>query len=184
MWMRNFFHEDLSLPAVFNYSGRQLSSAWTAVSFVQMSRSSIEDSSPIISSGQASLFPILSPYKKITRDSVAAGAGLAGVLVYESFQLAALVSVGGSLDEKTFTDTLDEKRKDNSGGAPVNVFLNAGYNGKKHQVGASFFFNSYSAKLGSESIVDATNEVRMFYGYRFDDVNMGGFLNGISAFLD
>ncbi len=184
MWMHNFFHEDLSLPAVFNYSGRQLTSGWTALTFVQLNRSSIEDSSAIISSTQAAQFPILSPYKKFTRDSVAAGVGLAGALVYESFQIGTLVSVGGSLEEKTFTDTMDVKRKDSSGGSPVNIFLNAGYNGKKHQVGASFFFNSYNTKLGSESINDAANEVRFFYGYRFDGVNLGGFINGISAILD
>lgn len=184
LWMYNFYHEDLSLPATFNYSGWQRSSGWTPLAFVNLNRTVVSDNVSIVPTTQKSSFPNLTTYKKIDRNSLALGLGIAGSFVYKNFQASLLTTIGGSLEQKTFYDTTDGTSSDTSGSAPANLFFNLGYNGEYHQFGLSVFAGSFDTKSGTEIISQYNQDARFFYGYRFDEVNLGSFVNTISDWLD
>lgn len=183
-WIHNFSHEDLSLPAVFSYSGRQLQPNWTFLTVAQLNKSLISDGSSIIETSQQAKLPQFSQYKKIDRASASLGVGLAGALIYENFQAGLLVTVGGSLEEKRFTDINEVTTKDSTGSSAANAFMNFGYNAKKHQLGLTILISNYALKAGPETLDESTQEFRLFYGYRFSGVNLGTAVNTVSSWLD
>jgi hypothetical protein len=183
-WLYNFYHDDLSLPAAFSYSGRQTDSAWTVLTFAQLNKTDIDDNSSLIVPSSQVFYPEFSKYSRINRNSASLGVGLAWALVYNNFQFSALATVGGSIEEKIYTDLNGNTSSDSAGSSAANFFLNAGYNGKKNQVGLTLVTLGYSTKLGRESLDESVQDVRVFYGYRFDGVNLGSTINAISAWFD
>lgn len=183
-WIHNFYHQDLSLPAVFSYSGRQLEPNWTFLTIMQLNKSLISDNSSVIEVSQQGKLPEFSQYKKIDRTSASLGVGLAGALSYQNFQLGLLVTAAGSLEEKKFTNTNDVTTRDSTGSSAANAFLNFGYNAKKHQFGMTILISNYALKVGPETLDESTQEFRLFYGYRFSGVNLGETVNTVSSWLD
>ncbi len=172
------------MPATFNFSGRQNETTWASLIFVNLNKTTITDQGSFVPTDLQSSFPKYSLYKKIDRNSAGAGLGLAGVYVYANFQAALLLTVGGSLEQKSFFDLNDSMTADSSGSTSVNAFVNLGYNGKKHQLGLSLFNNAFETKIEKESLNQASQDIRIFYGYRFDGVNLGAGINWVSSLLD
>lgn len=183
-WIHNFYDDDFSLPAVFSYSGRQKSSGWGIVSLLQIDKSDLSNSASLVDPSQQANLPQFSQYKSFERNSASAGVGLAGVYVYENFQLAALLSLGGSIEEKIFTDLNGNDNHDSAGSTVSKIYLNTGYNGEKNQFGATLVVNDYNTKLGTESLDQLSLDIRIFYGYRFDGVDFGHAINTVSSWLD
>lgn len=183
-WIYNFHDKDISLPALFNYSGRQTSSAWGFLVFANANRTITNDQGALIPAVQSGNFSEFADIKDIDRLSFGAGFGLAGALAYEGFQLGALLTLGNATSQVRYTktDLLSESKSDSSGTS--NVFLNLGYNGKKHQLGASLFVTSNTIEKKLERLDQQRSEIKIFYGYRIGGVNLGSIPNGISSWFN
>lgn len=183
-WIYNFHDKDISLPALFSYSGRQTSSAWGILSFLNANRVVTSDQGALIPAGQSANFSEFADIKDIDRLSFGAGVGLAGALVYEGFQFGALITLGGATSQVRYTKVDQVKDSASETSSTANTFFNLGYNGKKHQLGASLFVTSNTIEKNKERLNQQRSEIKVFYGYRFSGVNLGSIPNGISSWFD
>jgi hypothetical protein len=183
-WIYNFHDKDISLPALFNYSGRQTSSAWGLLVFLNTNRVITSDQGALIPASQSSNFSEFAEIKDIDRFSFGGGVGLAGALAYGGFQMGALLTLGNASNQVRYTktDLTTEAKSDSS--STANIFLNLGYNGKKHQVGASWFLASNTIEKNKERLDQQRSEIKIFYGYRIGGVNLGSIPNSISSWFD
>ncbi len=183
-WIHNYHHDDISLPASFNYSGWQKKSGWGFLTFINANRATTRDESTFIPSSLASSYTEFADITAVERSSAGLGIGLAGALVWRGFQLATLITVGSSYNSVRYekVSKLDEKISGSS--STSNVYINLGYNGSRNQFGLSFFNNSNVIARNSEKFEQSRTDVRAFYGYRFSDVNLGRLANTVSSWLD
>ncbi len=183
-WIHNFNSKDISLPAMFNYSGWQKDSNWGFLFFANANQVNTSDPSTFIPPSLTTSFTEFANVTEVNRTSYGTGVGLSGALVCGGFQLAALLTVGTAYNSVNYSFLNASNEKINGNSTTANIFLNAGYNGSRNQFGFSVFTSSNTIQRNIEKFEQSRSDFRFFYGYRFSDVNLGGAINGISSWLD
>ncbi len=171
-YYRSWREDDYSQAIAFDQLAPLTESGWGVSWVAHGSSSSLKGSTPFIPVPNANTFGALADLKKITQSTLAGGMAVGGMLAYEHVYLTGFLALGlGYQKFKAQFASLGSKESD-SVGAYTSSRLGLGYNGKKHVTGAQFITDQVSTSLSGGNISGQSFELKIFYAYRFDGVDL------------
>lgn len=179
----NLNEKDFSQAIAYDQMGTQKDSAWGLSWLIHASQSSIEGESQLVPQNAALSFGDLASITHLHRNTLATGMGIGGIASWSDLYVAALLAVGFGYQGLTYESVSLAPGKDSITGSYASGRLGLGYNGKKNIFGIQLLTDSVTSTLLKGEITGSAIELKVFYAYRFDGVNLG-FLNYISAWFD
>lgn len=163
--------------------GTQKSSSWGLSWLAHASQSSIEGDYSLVPTTMMTSFGQIGSISHILRNTFAAGVGIGGILSWNHIYLAGLMALGLGQQSLFYQSTNFEDGKENTTGTYVSARLGLGYNGPKHIFGLQLLNDAVNTTILKGQITGSTTEAKIFYAYRFENVNIPP-LNYISSWLD
>ncbi len=179
-YFHNFREKDFSLSLAFDQSGRPKSPGWSYFLFASAAHNDFKGESALIPSQVASDFGDMAQVQAIDANTATGGMGIGGLTNWGGLYLSGFLSFGfGYQDQKVIT-TSNVAETISKTGYSGSMRVGLGYNAGNHLFTAQILGDNVAAKIKDGQLNAITLDTGIFYGYRWDGVNIP-FLNPLAS---
>lgn len=174
---------DYSMGAAFDQSGRQKKSDGSALVALSARYQEMSGDTPIIPTQFQAVYDPDSNITKAAFSILATGLGYGHTFAFRDFYFAGQVLVGWTLEQRKYTYADLRSSGESRTGVTSMLKIGVGYNGESNYGGLQILSDGASYGFEKAELGATATVFSLFYGHRFDGVNLG-ILNPISDMFD
>jgi hypothetical protein len=164
-----FNNQKFSFRSAYNFAERQVFSKGSFVVFSGISGFKVEADSSILDNAQRAVFGNDVAFKKLSYLTLSMAPGYTYSIVFKSFFLNAMLSVGPAHHWIAYQRDGETDRKDTALNSFVAARIGLGYNGQRIFGGISFLTQGSNVKFEDVRFSNNNGTFKILLGYRFNE---------------